>query len=138
MEFRLTYEGPLLATANDRLKPPNPNREKSIHNIRREMHSQLAELWTRHPILKFKQVKRYHSWSEDYLSHGPGSVTTVTGDVNLTTVTWEGMTGVEAQAKRFSKCGFRFVPLVCELFNTVCSLAILFIRREDPGHLITS
>jgi hypothetical protein len=39
---------------------------------------------------------------------------------------------------KFALGGFRFVPLVCGYFNTVCALDILFLRRDEPGNLISS
>jgi len=32
--------------------------------------------------------------------------------------------------------GFRFLPLVCNYFDSVCALDILFLRRDKPGDLI--
>lgn len=46
MEFRLSYVGRLLATGNDSLKHPNPNKLEHIHVIRKEFHKQLKHLWS--------------------------------------------------------------------------------------------
>lgn len=48
MEFRLTYEGPLLAHRDDKRLA---ERSLHVHNIRKEFHKQLRELWLRHPVL---------------------------------------------------------------------------------------
>jgi len=34
--------------------------------------------------------------------------------------------------------GYRYLPLVCNYFNSVCELDILFLRRDEPGNLIRS
>jgi hypothetical protein len=34
--------------------------------------------------------------------------------------------------------GFRLLPLVCNYFDSVCALDILFLRRDKPGDLVTS
>ena len=37
---------------------------------------------------------------------------------------------------RYARGGFNFLPLINKPFNLVCSLDILFLRRESPGELI--
>ena len=44
MEFRLTYEGKLLAHKG--------GRAGHVHEIRQEFHKQLKVLWDEHPVLK--------------------------------------------------------------------------------------
>lgn len=48
MEFRLTYEGKLLATRNDKRVL---ERSHHIHDIRQVFHKQLKFLWQVHPVL---------------------------------------------------------------------------------------
>jgi hypothetical protein len=43
---------------------------------------------------------------------------------------------VDFIAKDFTKCGYRFVPLVNNRYGLACSLDILFLRRDDPGNVI--
>jgi hypothetical protein len=135
MEIRLIYKGRLLSTGNDRLKPVDPERDKDIHRIRRDIHRQLAVLWQKHPLLKAKQTL-YHAWNKD-LSHKANSFQDLT-KAREQGIILESLTEVEALGKRFARCGYNFVPLVNDLFNTVCGLDILFLRREDPGQLITT
>jgi hypothetical protein len=46
---------------------------------------------------------------------------------------------IEAIGDRFSRCGFRFVPLVNEhMGHVTCSLDILFLRRDHPGGLVSN
>jgi len=47
-------------------------------------------------------------------------------------------TWVEHVADDHQRCGGRFVPLVSKSGGFTCSLEILFLRRDNPGHLIAS
>jgi hypothetical protein len=44
----------------------------------------------------------------------------------------------EAIAAKFRRNGYRFVPLVCEDFSLLCSLDILFLRRDFPLGVISA
>jgi len=39
-------------------------------------------------------------------------------------------------ARRFTKAGFHFVPLVSKEFNLVCHLQIALLRKEEPGNVL--
>jgi hypothetical protein len=41
-------------------------------------------------------------------------------------------------ANNYSRCGYRFVPLICKAEGLACALDILFLRRDNPGDLIIS
>ena len=102
MEFRLVYQGPLKSASR------NDPRADHKHEIRKQIHKQLAALWDLHPLLKGLR--------------GP----------------WGNRAGkpfVEHWSK--SMFGFDFLPLVNERLDQVCSLDILLLRRERPGGLIT-
>ncbi len=45
---------------------------------------------------------------------------------------------LDAIADTYARCGFRFVPLVNESQALVCGLDILFLRRDEPGHILKS
>ncbi len=146
MDIRLIYKGPLLATGNDALKPAAPNRAREIHLIRRRIHEQLAVLWEKHPILKAKRLTPF-IWLSDLrrkiaididLDLVDDRLLETLGAKGETKESIQRLTEVEALGKRFNRCGFNFVPLVNADFNCVCALDILFLRREDPGHLITT
>ncbi len=110
MEFRLYYRGPLLATTG------GDSRVKHKHEIRRQLHKQLAELWkVQQPLLNISQT----------VFSDPDA------DKSSTTITQ-----LEYIARRYERCGFRFVPLVSHTFGLVCGLEILFLRRDDPGALV--
>src|SRR5260370_4644989 len=135
MEIRLIYKGRLLSTGNDRLKPVDPERDKDIHRIRRVIHGQLKTLWDKHPTLLAKRDVGWLDWSTDWKTNSghPFNLKWWTA-----LVPHNVYTEIQALENRFNKCNFRFVPLVNDLFNTVCGLDILFLRREDPGQLITT
>lgn len=118
MEFRLVYEGALQSSGN------SSRHVKQKHAIRKQIHKQLANLWDIHPVLNhFKTfVDGENGW--------------FVGGLSTKRLADEGITYVETLARSFSRCGFRFVPLVHKNLDLVCSLDILFLRRENPGELI--
>lgn len=105
MQFRLIYRGQL---------PParweESTRRKEKHEIRKQLHKQIAELWKVHPLLI--------QWGS------------LRGE--------NGNTVVDGMADNFGKFGFRWVPLITERYGLACSLDILFLRRDEPGKLIKS
>jgi hypothetical protein len=109
MEFRLVYEGSLKASGNA------ANHVRDKHAIRRQFHRQLSNLYDNHPYLS--KLKK-------------DSIITQVGGVDVKT------SFVERQAQNFSRCGYRFVPLVHKSQSLICGLDILFLRRENPGDLI--
>jgi hypothetical protein len=95
MEFRLLFRGHL------------PSADKADvemkHNIRKQLHPQLREVWMGHPSLKG--------------SFEPGLKS--------------GISIVDKIANDYSKCKFRFVPLVRKKENA-CSLNITILFRHEP------
>jgi hypothetical protein len=111
VEFRLVYKGKL---------PPQGTggggshlREK--HHIRRQVHLQLKELWERHQVLR--------RFAEGVIQIDDAGVVTRTRR-------WEFL------AKEYTKYGYRFLPLVNNIWGLGCSIDIVFLRRDDPGKLI--
>ncbi|MGH9762996.1 MAG: hypothetical protein ACREDR_37365 [Blastocatellia bacterium] len=106
VEFRLVFKGKL---------PSQSSRPVEIkHQIRKEFHKQLKELWNSHPMLKqmlqwpdYKRLNR-----ED-----PGKTPTM----------------LEGIADNNARCGFRFIPLIGGRFDTACGIDVLFLRRDQPG-----
>ena len=82
---------------------------KNKHAIRKAFHQQLKQLWEQHELLQLASTR--------YISPLEGPVLNIL-------------------AKKFDRCGFRFVPLVNKRFELICSLNILFLRRSKPGELI--
>jgi hypothetical protein len=106
VEFRLIYKGILPSEGSGK-------HVKEKHLIRKQIHSQLRELWYGHDFLK-----RYTK---------PGYVDGVPD---------ESRSDISVMASKFVRDKYRFVPLVCEHFGAACSLDILFLRRDGPGNLI--
>jgi hypothetical protein len=128
MEFRLIYEGPLKGSGNN--KPHVANK----HAIRKQIHKQLVELWKTHPTLK--EMNSYVR-SPDPPADAPPKVVKFSAVVRQGALGNLGMTYVQTMANQFERSGFHFVPLVCKRLGSVCSLKILFLRRENPGDLLT-
>lgn len=124
MDFRLIYEGDLKASGNAKTKVPNKNR------IRRKLHDQLVEVWNHHPTL---------SWMKNQQTHWPDKSNRAIGQMVYSSLKRpmpeEGETPAEALGRKYERGGILFVPLVSEVFNLVCSLNILFLRRGRPGTL---
>ena len=111
MEFRLIYRGVLPAQNSGN------SRVKDKHSIRRQFHPQLRELWKQNQVLSGYFRGTYYDHSR------PG------GDPT---------TGIEIMSRKFSRCGYQFLPLIGTNFGTACSLDILFLRRDNPGNFIVS
>jgi hypothetical protein len=77
---------------------------KTKHQIRKEFHKQLRELWQQDGQLRWQMENR----------GGPDNV-----------------------ANEYRRNGYRFIPLASENNTVVCSLEVLFLRRDNPGSLIT-
>jgi hypothetical protein len=102
MEFRLTYEGELLAQqGEDRI----PQRNKHVHSIRRKFHPQLKTLWHEHPIL---DALRNASWEYCNKPNGP----------KLRQV--------------FTQDGFNWLPIVNCGSGLICMLDVLILRHGPP------
>ena len=112
MEFRLTYQGPLLSERDI------PNRRIHKHEIRRAFHIQLNELWHTHPSLKFRADARVQ-WFDAAKQE-----------------TYE-TTRLDVLARRYARHGVNWAPLInAEVFATACSLSVLFLRPEARGGIV--
>jgi hypothetical protein len=90
---------------------PSNGKPKIKHMIRKVFHKQLAELWQKNRTLQL---------AKERVSLEPDGVGTFLNKL----------------ARRFDRGGFRFVPLINDMFGMVCELDILFLRRDNPGNLI--
>lgn len=106
VEFRLIYRGKLPAASD------GDTRASVKHQIRRQIHPQLRELWNQHPLLKDTLERQTN------------------GRPNVELIADRFVRGVRGQ--------YRFVPLVREEHFHFCSLNVLFLRRDSPGNLIRS
>lgn len=118
MDFRLIYKGPLPSQGS------SSNRAREKHEIRKQFHLQLRELWQQHPHLRLLSTRRFQVEPDGSIS--PSG--------NPDNKTW-----VEHVADQYQRCGGRFVPLVRKYGSDLtCSLDILFLRRDNPGNIIAS
>lgn len=78
------------------------------HSIRRQIHAQMRELWRGHSVL--------------------GHL--VQGDKVL-------LQHIDPRSK-FERFGYLFLPLITKARGIACSIEILFLRRDNPGNLVTS
>jgi hypothetical protein len=130
MRFRLTYEGELRATGRD---PENGQPEPlAAHKqrIRKEFHGELKRLWETNRFLKEHEVP------EDGIHVRPGGVVSVRGATMLDLAPKKMVPLPDHISANFHRDGYRFVPLVCEDFSLLCSLDILFLRRDFRAGVI--
>jgi hypothetical protein len=109
MEFRLTYEGELLAASKGNTRAPHK------HEIRKKFHRQLLRLWQTHPYLK-----------DAFQSHP------FTGRVQPEKRLFIHL------AEQYFRLGYAFVPLVTPELCLICRVNILFLRPSMPGELMQS
>lgn len=117
MEFHLTYQGPLYATQRDPVGGQKDARATHKHQIRKKFHAQLKQLWATNRFLRETKISPLLG-----LVHFKSDV--------------EPM--AEVLAHRYSKFGYRFVPLVRQDVSLLCSIDVLFLRRDAPGAVIKS
>jgi hypothetical protein len=116
MEFKLTYEGGLLGSSRTNTRATHK------HEIRRKLHPQLKRLWKLTDFLGSRTV---------------GRPDTPEGKRNLGDKEYQ-MPMSEWLGDQFARCGYRFCPLVTEMFSLSCQLHILFLRPEAPGQIVNS
>ena len=130
MKFRLTYEGELRPTNSE----PRDNQKNPLaahkHEVRRAFHRQLRRLWATDPFLSTYKIPP-KAWS--LLLNEPAA--------DSAWARWapnedelEPLADVIAQ--RYYRFGYNFVPLVMRECQLLCSLNVLFLRREPPGSVI--
>lgn len=114
MQFHLFYEGPFLSSQGDPMARQRDRKALHKHHIRRAFHQQLQYLWKTHPLLSICRA------------HGE---TFGRPDVFIADL-------LELVRSKHHKCGFEFVPLVCEELNLLCSISVLVMRRDKPGGIL--
>lgn len=123
MRFTLTYDGPLSSAGNS-----VPHKDQK-HEIRRQFHRQLAELWSQRPSLRtyletYRQREPSDEWQDAGPTRHPGPMPTAHyGSV------------AQGILVPFPRCGFTFVPLATKRYDLSCELDILFLRNQPPGKL---
>jgi hypothetical protein len=130
MEFRLIYQGQLRAERCD--EDGRTGRAKDKHGLRKHFHPQLRELWRQHPDLR-EQAESYYIVKENWVLHPRKKIIQVSKE-EPGAKTW-----LDHIADGHRRCNNnRFVPLISEAGGFTCSLDILFLRRDNPGSLITN
>ena len=132
MRFRLTYEGELRASGRD---PESGQRDPlAAHKqrIRKDFHGQLKQLWQSNKFLKEHRVNK------NQIRMRPGQIPPMVGVSFLGVLSRETTPLDEYVASNFQRDGYRFVPLVFEDFSLLCSLDILFLRRDFPLGVISA
>lgn len=142
VEFRLLYSGRVLGSSK------TDSRASLKHEIRRIFHPQLRRLWhTNNNLLGIQQmIGRNHDLDQMHKNFDGTKASQRILDAKLRDhnrkVGSENNAfvshGMELLANEWSRCGYRFIPLVTDKFSLRCSLDILFLRPEEPGLLIRS
>jgi len=141
MEFRLLYDGPLRA---ERCESGASARAKDKHLLRKHFHLQLKELWSQHPDLKRQSETSYTVTTTPpfgYVEPVREIHSVAPKDVfDRLAIPYppSAKTWIDHIADDHQRCGGRFVPLVSIRGGFHCRLDILFLRRDDPGNIISS
>jgi hypothetical protein len=127
MKFTLVYDGDL---------PSSGNKSKPAYaaTIRNDFHDQLADLWDTHIVLR--QLARTAR-----VPKGGKRLASRTGIVDVAPA-YEGPIRPVTEHE-IDLCGpipipgsVNYIPFVRGSLHLVCTLDILFLRREDPGALV--
>lgn len=124
LRFRLTYEGELRPTQRDARDGRPDHLGPHKQEIRRKFHVQMRELWRTNKFLRDVKVN-------PRLHFGPSVAPIDT--VGAFASSGENVPLAEALAERYQEFGYRFVPLVRNELELLCSIRILFLRRDAPG-----
>lgn len=126
MKFRLTYEGELRPTQGEaRGSQRNPLAQHKWE-IRKVFHDQLKHLWAVNPTLR--------NWKEPRKSFFAAMETAKKEGRDISGSEQEPF--VDIMADSYVNFGHKFVPLAHKNLNLICSLDILFLRRDIPGSAI--
>jgi len=140
VEFRLLYEGPLVAA--------NKGKTRAVEKqaLRRHFHKQLSRLWRTNPnLLRMAQQQGMivrHAVSDApetliSLAQQPGMYVGALDHPRSDEEEFDyAQAGFDHLGDKWNRLGFRFVPLVTEDLCLQCSLEILFLRPSDSGTLI--
>jgi hypothetical protein len=112
MEFRLTYQGALLATQKDPVNSQRDKRANHKHAIRKVFHKQLKRLWEITPFL-----------------HEQGR------QIRIEAGGYAEAHDIQTLSAKHNLFGFNFVPLVTQDMELLCGLEILFLRPDKPGKI---
>jgi hypothetical protein len=130
MRFRLTYEGELYASGRDPEGGQRVPMAEHKQRIRKQFHGQLKQFWQNNKFLRDHQVKPIE------FNLTPAQMVQFIG--SLGGPHQEKVPMAEYIASKYQRNGYRFVPLVREDISILCSLDILFLRRDFPLGVISA
>jgi len=125
VNFTLTYDGPLPASAN---KPKN----RAKWEIRQAIHPQMVDLWGSHPALQEIWQNRFFPKTggaflmQTHHQYG-GAIRPLVPPIDPKT------REIFDLCEPINKHGAWFRPLIRESYALHCGLKILFLRKEAPG-----
>ena len=128
MRFRLTYEGELRSSQKDPINGQNDKLAEHKHSIRKIFHKQLKHLWSSNKFLR--EHRMYPDANVVLTPANQGAVWGGEDDSKIPMSEWV--------AGHYVENNYRFVPLVREENSLLCSLNILFLRRDIPGSVISA
>lgn len=130
MRFRLTYEGELRSSQRDPLDGQSDRLAEHKQAIRKVFHRQLKHLWATN---KFLSERREHP-KHGNVDHRPVG----DGNAYFGAPPEEKVPLSEFIGDMYRENGYRFVPLVRDEWSLLCSLRVLFLRRDIPGSVISA
>ena len=126
MKFRLVYEGELRSTQRDPERNQPDPRAAHKQDIRRVFHRQLKQLWQSNQFLREHKLP----------SGQPNPGRPIADDAAYYGRSELELSMLEVIADKHRNFGYRFVPLVRKDWSLLCSLNVLFLRRDFPGSVI--
>lgn len=126
MRFRLTYAGPLFATQGEAREGQPVRRAEHKHTIRRHFHHQLKQLWADDLFLSSARISPYINMRNSHVENGTRILPNEVHPL------------LEVITAQYQNFGYSLVPLVRKYDCLICSLDILFLRRDPPGGAINA
>lgn len=127
MKFTITYDGELPSAGN------RNSRVAEKWDIRKAIHPQLVELWTTNTELQRLAVRQVPLDTGGYWAVETHHLFTTAPS----TGTFEKIEGYYHLCAPIAVRGLNCIPLVRESLALACGLDILFLRKEEPGKLIS-
>lgn len=129
MRFRLYYQGELRPTQRDPINDQKDPLAPHKHRVRQVFHAQLKQLWNTNRFLREHTISKNSTLVRPTVKDETAIRWTNEKETDLAPM-------AEVIANRYHEFGYRFVPLVREQISLLCSLKILFLRRDPPGSVI--
>jgi hypothetical protein len=131
MRFRLTYEGELRPGQRDPDSGQWDRLAEHKQHIRKCFHRQLKYLWQTNRFLRDHKM-------HPAAYNNPNWVTYPTSGASWGDDKSDYRPMFEVIANNFRENGYSFVPLIRSELSLICSLNILFLRRDIPGSVVSA